>query len=108
MVIFRLQRLLSQRVAGIGVKACRYSNHVWLEILEVVQRAVEHVPVIAAGGLRRDGIIEAVVSNITPASSRITGELMNGNERGIGFVQQDGLSSVAMVNVEIIDRDTFR
>src|SRR5205814_1482276 len=69
--------------------------------------AVENMPVLFARGLRRDGIIKAVLSDISSAGAGVAGILMNREKCRTRLVHENRLGAVAVVDIKIINSNTF-
>src|SRR5947208_15847762 len=69
----------------------------------MLESAFEDLPVVGPSGIRRDGIVETIVSNVTPSGAGITGILMDGYECGAALVEQDCFGAIAVVHVKIIN-----
>jgi hypothetical protein len=75
------------------------------ELLELVESALQDLPIFTARQLRRNWIIEAIISHIPGAGSRIAGKLMNRKKGRPWFVEQNIFRPVSVVDIEVINRN---
>ena len=104
-IVLRQQRAFGQRVVHVGIKPGGHGHEVGPEMFQVVERVRERGPPGCARRARRDGIIETVAPAILRAGIRISRMLVHGKKLDAGPVQQNVLRAVAVMHVEIKNRD---
>src|SRR5512137_643591 len=67
----------------------------------MLDRAIEYMPVFLARRLGRRRKIVAILTHVPRASARVAWELVDREEGSAGFVKQDRLGAVAVVDVEV-------
>src|SRR6185437_3827367 len=98
--ILRLQRLLRERIAGVGIETSRDADEFRTEFLHTIQRRRQHVSILSSGQGGRHGIIETIVAEVARASSGISGVLVDGKKCGAVAVQQNVLRAVAVMDIK--------
>src|SRR3974390_2261339 len=92
----------------IRIKAGGHGDKLRLETLQIIQRPGEGGTIGFTRCARRNGIIEAILADILGAGSGIEGIEMEGKERDSGPVEQNGFRAVAVMYIEVENRDTLR
>ena len=107
MKILHLEHAAAERVAHVGVEPGGHGDEVGPVIFQIVERPVQHGAIRFARRARRDGIIETVVADIRRAGAGIKRIQVDGKKRDARPVEQDRLRAVAVMHVEIENRDAL-
>jgi hypothetical protein len=97
-----LQSHFGERVADVGIEACRDQHEIRLEFDQAIQGMVNSRRVSVRIALRRDGPIEDIPPRDGPGAW-ITGMLMN-RRKPYSFITEDGIfRTVAVMRIKIPD-----
>ena len=95
---------MDERIAGVSVEACRNQQEIGIELQKFFQSTLRNIYVLRSWGVRRHRIIIDIRKRFC-ACSRISRELMNGRERNPRIMRDDRFRAVAVMGIEIPDRD---
>src|SRR6516162_11408731 len=104
--MFLLQRHLHERVSGKGIKPGRDQKHVRVKVNQMVKRMVNRRHMLLWVAVGGDRPIKNVASRHC-TRTWIAGVLVNRRKPDSPVTKNDLFSAVAMVSVEVPDRDAF-
>src|SRR5579859_6551922 len=107
MKVFGFERLLRERVTGIGVEAGGDSKQIGLELFDGDECSRQNLAIFGARRCGRHREIETIVADIRAAGAGIAWELMDRKKGGAGLTKENVFGAVAVVNVEVEDGDFF-
>jgi hypothetical protein len=105
--VLGFEALLAEGVTGVGVEAGGDGDEAGVKVLEVLQGFEGDVAVVMGGEAWGDGVIEAIIAAVAAAGAGVSGELVNGEEGDTWAADEDGFSSIAVVDIEVEDSDAF-